>query len=80
MPNGKPNSQCSECKGKGVITLFTSAKPCDCVDRIEWMRQEKYDLDTDQFYRDYVDIPSVSKYDFSIDPEMLEKLKKIFPS
>lgn len=34
MPNGKPDENCIECKGRGEITLFTSSVVCECVNRI----------------------------------------------
>lgn len=32
MPNGKPDPNCSECKGKGQITLLISSSVCNCID------------------------------------------------
>lgn len=29
----RPDPQCGDCKGTGRITLFTSSRECDCVNR-----------------------------------------------
>jgi len=28
---GHPDPNCKECRGTGVITLFTSSRACDCI-------------------------------------------------
>lgn len=55
MPNGKPDPNCSECKGKGQIILLTSSKICDCVDR-KPVPPYKYKINKDALsqFKDYV--------------------------
>jgi len=38
----KPDPDCPDCKGTGVITLFTSSSPCKCLSRFEKDNDEGY--------------------------------------
>ena len=31
----KPDPDCPECKGTGIVSLFTSSSPCKCLSRLE---------------------------------------------
>jgi len=39
----KPDPDCPDCKGTGVVTLFTSSSPCRCLSRFDKNDDEEYD-------------------------------------
>lgn len=41
-----PNPKCLECKGTGMIVLFSSSCKCDCIKRTE-SRYDKYFIELD---------------------------------
>jgi len=46
----KPDPDCPDCKGTGVVTLFTSSSPCRCLSRFE---KDDDDVDNNIEYNDY---------------------------